>query len=65
MIHIHEGVKYEEVDGIANVGDLVYSEECGFPRIYECYHTTDTKLILAKYSRGHVNLSYYKVLKEV
>ena len=61
--HIVEGVEYIETDDKAEIGDYVISsEQIDIPRIYKVYHTTDSRLVLGKYSRGHTNLWDYKTL---
>lgn len=63
-IHVIEGVEYIETDDRAKIGDYaISSEQIDTPRIYKVYHTTETRLILGKYSRGHTSLWDYKTLK--
>lgn len=64
MEYVIEGITYIETDDKAEIGDyVVSSEQIEQPRIYEVYHTTESKLILGRYPRGHTNLWDYKVLK--
>lgn len=63
-IHIVEGIEYIETDEKAEIDDYVISsEQIDMSRIYKVYHTTDSRLVLGKYSRGHTNLWDYKTLK--
>ena len=64
MEYVIEGITYLETDDKAEIGDyVVSSEQIEQPRIYKVYHTTESKFILGRYSRGHTNLWDYKVLK--
>lgn len=59
-----DGIEYIETDEIAKIDDyVVSSEQLGIPRVYKVYHTTESRTVLAKYSRGHTNLYDYKTLK--
>ena len=64
MEHVIDGMVYVETEDKAEIEDYVISsEQIGQPRIYKVYHTTDSRLVLGKYSRGHTSLWDYKVLK--